>query len=155
MEIFVICLGNYWNEISGAEIIPKGKCICALQISCLYARLDSLHAFQTMLAYLKVMLMLADLEGGNLWQITLAEIFLQCFLWSVSLLLKRYPKGIQLFLQRYPPKSQEIKIRRIKPSYSRSSASPEATYTWQSWLCSQAGVISTLHMSSRLPQFKV
>lgn len=83
MEIFVICLGNCWNEISGAEIIPKGKCICALQISCLYARLDSLHAFQTMLAYLKGMLMLADLEGGNLWQITLAEIssqfLVECF----------------------------------------------------------------------------
>lgn len=66
MEIFVICLGNYWNEILGAEIIPKGKCICALQISCLYAPLDSLNAFQTMLAYFKGMLRLTDL-GGNLW----------------------------------------------------------------------------------------
>lgn len=61
MEIFVICLGNYWNEISGAEIIPKGKCICALQISCLYACLDSLHAFQTMAVCLKGVLRLTDL----------------------------------------------------------------------------------------------
>lgn len=67
MEIFVICLGNYWTEISEVEIIPKGKCICALQISCLYACLDSLHAFQTMLAYLKSILRLTDLEEGNLW----------------------------------------------------------------------------------------
>lgn len=89
----MICLGNYWNEISGAEIIPKGKCICALQISSLYARLDSLHAFQTMLAYLKGMLMLADLEGGNLWQITLAEISSQCFSGSVCLLLEETSQG--------------------------------------------------------------
>jgi len=65
MEIFVICLGNYWTEISGVEIIPKGGYICALQISCLYACLDSLHAFQTMLAYLKGILRLTDLEGGK------------------------------------------------------------------------------------------
>jgi len=65
MEIFVICLGNYWTEISGVEIIPKGGYICALQISCLYACLDSLDDFHTMLAYLKGILRLTDLEGGK------------------------------------------------------------------------------------------